>query len=144
MSGSPPALVPRRPTSTHIEWTPPSESNAMPADAYMELSDPAVWGETYDQQFGMGKHGRQLGAFEISSFKFSVHCKEDDDDDKSKSKHETKVHSHKTTSAISEPTIKTFTITKYIDKASPDLFLACLKKNLIKWAIITVLETGEV
>lgn len=117
------------------------------SDAYMELSDPAVWGETYDEQFGMGPKGRKLGAFEISSFKFNIHCKEDADDAGGGPKPKqptTTVTSHKTTSAISEPTIKTFTITKYIDKASPDLFLACLKKNLIKWAIISVRETGEV
>jgi type VI secretion system secreted protein Hcp len=117
------------------------------SDAYMELSDPAVWGETYDEQFGMGEKGRKLGAFEISNLKFGVTCTPKDPSGANPGaapKTAAAAGSDKGSAAIEEPTIGTFTITKYIDKGSPDLFLACLKKDQIKWAIISIRETGEV
>src|ERR1043166_320922 len=113
------------------------------SDAYMELSDPAVWGETYDAQYGM--EGRALGAFEIASFKFGVSAAADDDD-ASGGKHKSagKASGGKAAAAIKEPTLDGFTISKYIDKSSPDLFLACCKKNKIHWGIVSIRETGEV
>jgi type VI protein secretion system component Hcp len=136
----------------------------MPSDAYLELYDPSVWGETHDSFFGM--QGRAKGAFEISSFKFGVSAKEDDE---TKKKGGSKAgqggtgggaggtggtggHAAGGRSAAKqeEPTLETFTITKYIDKASPDLFLACLQKDPFperdrkeKWAYLTVRESGE-
>jgi type VI protein secretion system component Hcp len=116
----------------------------MPADAYMELSDPAVWGETHDEEFGMGPKGRQLGAFEISKFDFNVSSnREDADDSDSRSKPVGQAASGKAAASVSQPTIGSFTISKYVDKASPDLFLSCLQKTCIDWAIITIRETGE-
>jgi type VI secretion system Hcp family effector len=110
----------------------------------MELSDPAVWGETYDEQFGMGPKGRKLGAFEIFKFDFSVSAKDDDADaDKSDSKAVGGTARGKAAAKHSEATLDTFSIAKYIDKASPDLFLACCKKNMIEWGIISVRETGD-
>src|SRR5262245_16302948 len=58
-------------------------ARTMPSDAYMELQDPTVWGETFDEQFGMGSKGRQLGAFEIANFSFDVSNAQDDDSDSS-------------------------------------------------------------
>jgi type VI protein secretion system component Hcp len=122
------------------------------SDAYMELSDPDVWGETYDHQFGMGEGGRKLGAFEIASFSFGVSA-EKDDKDASKGTPKpgttgapasgTNASTTKGTASIAEPTVGKFTIKKYIDKSSPDLFVTCLKKKTIKWGIISVRETGE-
>jgi len=114
------------------------------SDAYMELSDPNVWGETYDSYFGMS--GRALGAFEISKFSFDIASKSDDTTDPTGKKTPANTPSTtmgRTTAAIAEPTIKTFSISKFIDKASPDLFLACCKKTLIQWCIISIRETGE-
>ncbi|HWY87018.1 MAG TPA: type VI secretion system tube protein Hcp [Gemmataceae bacterium] len=115
------------------------------SDAYMELSDPDVWGETYDAQFGMGPQGRKLGAFEIASFSFGVTPDEEAaGGTKAKAKPAPAAPgSTKGTASIAEPTVGKFTIKKYVDKASPDLFLTCLKKKTIKWGIITVRETGE-
>ena len=111
------------------------------SDAYMELSDPAVWGETYDAQFGM--EGRGLGAFEIASFKFGVSAAADDDAEDAGGKKKAKASGGKAAAAIKEPTLDGFTISKYIDKSSPDLFLACCKKSKIHWGIISIRETGE-
>jgi type VI secretion system secreted protein Hcp len=114
-------------------------------DAFMELSDPDVWGESYDEQF----KGRHLGAFEISKFDFDISTDED----------VAKKAAGSTTGPTSGPTTGptagapsgkhkelnkgTFSITKYIDKASPDLFLCCLKKTKMKWGIVSVRESGE-
>jgi type VI secretion system Hcp family effector len=117
------------------------------SDAYMELSDPAVWGETYDDQFGMGPKGRKLGAFEISMFKFGVSAAADDSSAQpagAGAKPVGAASGGKAAAAIKEPTLQNITISKYIDKASPDLFLACCKKDKIDWAIISIRETGEV
>jgi len=114
------------------------------SDAYMELSDPDVWGETHDALYGMeGPGARALGAFEIASFTFAV-APEDEDGAKAKAKPAAPAPGVKGTANIAEPTIGKFTIKKYIDKASPDLFLTCLKKKTIDWGIISVRETGEV
>jgi type VI secretion system secreted protein Hcp len=113
------------------------------SDTYMELSDPAVWGETYDSQFGMD--GRALGAFEVATFKIGVSAAADEDEDdghKKKAAHKPH-HGSKSGASIKEPTLQNITISKFIDKASPDLFLACCKKNKIHWAIVSVRETGE-
>jgi type VI secretion system Hcp family effector len=108
------------------------------SDAYMELSDPDVWGETHDEQFGMGD--RALGAFEIASFKFDVSAEDED----KKKKDDAPKHGHgKVASGTKEATKGKFSISKYIDKGSPDLFLACCKKTEIAWAIISVRESGE-
>jgi type VI secretion system Hcp family effector len=113
------------------------------SDAYMELSDPSVWGETYDDQFGMGKDGRKLGAFEITNFTFGVSG--DDADEKKAAATSTGTGSNaKVAKGIKEHVKQSFTIAKYIDKGSPDLFLACCKKNKIAWCIISIRETGEV
>ncbi len=112
------------------------------SDVYMELSDPAVWGETYDEQFGMGEKGRQLGAVEISSFNFTI-------TEPSESATPTTAGRTATTggqTGATAPTVsdkKTFSISKYIDKGSPDLFLACCMKSPIAWCIISVRESGE-
>jgi type VI protein secretion system component Hcp len=115
------------------------------SDAYMELSDPDVWGETYDAEFGMGPRGRKMGAFEIATFSFGVTPDEDAaGGTKGKAKAPAPASgSTKGTASIAEPTVGKFTIKKYVDKASPDLFLVCLKKKTIKWGIISVRETGE-
>jgi type VI secretion system Hcp family effector len=120
---------------------------ASQSDAYMELSDPSVWGETLDEQFGMeGPHARKLGAFEISSFKFGVSGTPPDKGGKPGAAPQAAAATGgaKASAANEEPTIGTFTVTKFIDKGSPDLFLACMKKDQIKWGIISVRETGEV
>ena len=117
---------------------------ANPSDVYMELSDPSVWGETYDEQFGMGKDGRQLGAFEISSFTFSA----SDADEVAATPAAQPAARGAQPAARAAPaapasTGKTFNVSKYIDKSSPDLFLACCMKSPIAWCIISVRETGE-
>ena len=114
------------------------------SDTYMELSDPSVWGETYDSQFGMGPEGRRLGAFEVATFKFGVSAAADDDAAKggtpggaasggragaASGGRATAPSGGRTTAAIKEPTLQNITISKFIDKASPDLFLACCKKR---------------
>jgi type VI protein secretion system component Hcp len=125
----------------------------MPSDAFMELQDPAVWGETTDEQYGM--EGRALGAFEITSFDFqATTTKEDDDGGDSKPTPVKPVLSGKGAGAASTHTaIKQFTIRKYIDKASPDLLMACCRAGLtniepkpepIKWAIVSIRESGDV
>lgn len=116
------------------------------SDVYMELSDPAVWGETYDEQFGMGKDGRQLGAFEISSFNFDI---KDADRVAATTAAPTAARGAQPTARPAAPAAptpnldQTFSVSKYIDKSSPDLFLACCMKSPIAWCIISVRETGE-
>ena len=68
----------------------------MPSDAYMELSDPAVWGETRDTYFG--EEGRNWGAFEIFKFEFGVSAKEKDKDKKGAGDHTASGHPGHTTS----------------------------------------------
>jgi type VI secretion system Hcp family effector len=114
----------------------------------MELSDPSVWGETYDNQFGMGPQGRKLGAFEISKFEFGVSASGDDPTKKGAQAPGARPtpgasSSGQAAATSKEPTLQNFKVSKHIDKASPDLFLACCKKNMIAWAIISVRETGE-
>src|SRR5262245_54530053 len=58
----------------------------MPSDAFMELSHPDVWGETYDAQFG--EEGRGAGAFEIALFEFGVTSNREDFEDAMKSRAE--------------------------------------------------------
>jgi type VI protein secretion system component Hcp len=121
------------------------------SDAFLELSDPGVWGETYDQQFG--EQGRNLGAFEISKFDFGVSCSDDSDDSQGKAGSNAKPGAHgkpggaskagTPAAKIKEPTLQNFKISKYVDKGSPDLFLCCMKKTPIKWGILTVRESGE-
>jgi type VI secretion system Hcp family effector len=125
--------------------------HAMPqSDAYMEISDPETWGETRDEQFGMGPKGRQQGAFEITSFSFSVTSNREDDDDEKKKHHHHDQHHHdhhshgdKKTAKHSQPEVKSFSINKWIDKGSPDLFLACCRQLRMDWAKIFLRETGE-
>lgn len=117
----------------------------MPSDAYMELSDPSVWGETYDAQFGM--QGRALGAFEISKFDFDISAKDDEKKKQGTATQPTSGGGGATPTTPQakheEATIDSFKIVKYIDKSSPDLFLACLKKSKINWAIVSIRESGE-
>lgn len=128
----------------------------MASDAYMELSDPETWGETFDSQFG--EDGRAQGAFEISQFVFGV-VPADDDDEEEDPKKSGKGHSahgahgahgSRGAGAIGRaakhraPTVKTFTIHKPIDKGSLDLFLACLENKRMDWAKIFVREMGDV
>jgi type VI protein secretion system component Hcp len=119
----------------------------------MELADPAVWGETTDEQYGM--QGRALGAFEISSFDFSAtSIKEDDNDTGGKAPAANKGGTAQSaaSSATSQTVVKEFTIKKHIDKASPDLLMACCRAGLdnlspkpkpIDWAIVSVRESGD-
>jgi type VI secretion system Hcp family effector len=113
------------------------------SDAFMEISDPDVWGESYDAQFKK----RGLGAFEISKFSFDV-------SDTVATKSTTTPGAQqkpgaqpppaaKSADKHKQPDISKVTITKFIDKASPDLFLACLKKTPMKWAVISIRESGE-
>src|SRR5262249_37997467 len=114
------------------------------SDAYMELSDEDVWGETYDDQFG--EQGRSWGAFEVSSFDFGVTSNrkemEDSGDTKSDGKSDGKKGSKTVGSTATglgaalqaHPTVKQFTIHKWIDKASPDLFLFCCQQRPIQFA----------
>ncbi len=114
----------------------------------MEMSDPAVWGETYDDQFGMGESGRQLGATEISSFSFTI-AESDNPQLPTASPRPGRGGRPTTptgpttapTAATSEK--RTFSVSKYIDKSSADLFQACCKKSPIAWCIISVRETGD-
>jgi type VI secretion system Hcp family effector len=110
----------------------------------MEISDPEVWGETLDEQFGMGPKGRQLGAFEITKFDFGASTNTEPDKDTDSKPKDGQQKAGKTTAAHKESTKGNFTITKAIDKGSPDLFLACVKKKKLDWAIICLRETGEV
>src|SRR5262245_57968070 len=124
------------------------------SDAYMELQDPEVWGETHDDQFGM--EGRALGAFEISKFDIDISAAEDDNQKKRANSQSGSGgqnnsggggggnnSSGRKAAKHEEATLDTFTITKHIDKASPDLFLACCKKTKIEWGIISIRESGE-
>ena len=119
------------------------------SDAYMELSDPDVWGETYDAQFGMGPQGRKLGAFEIASFSFGVTPDHADaaargTGGKTAAKaHDSEAPKARPASDGTHHDGKIHRYSKYIDKGSPDLFLACLKKDQIQWAIISIRESGE-
>jgi type VI protein secretion system component Hcp len=139
--------------------------NPMASDAYMEISDPAVWGETYDQYFGM--KGRAQGAFEIFGFDLQATSNRDDGSGTQNlhpllaaylasqpghagttSRQFGATATTVATAKTSQPVVKIFTIKKYIDKASPDLLLACCKAGLpdakkIDWAIISIRETGE-
>jgi type VI secretion system Hcp family effector len=125
----------------------------MPADAFMELQDPAVWGETMDEQYG--PQGRNLGAFEIFGFDFTATSNREEDDPSTKaaapgaSGAPAATGGAKGAAVHSQPVVKNFTIKKFIDKASPDLLLACCKAGMpgskkIEWAIISVRETGDV
>jgi len=136
----------------------------MPSDAYMEISDPAVWGETHDEYFG--EQGRNLGAFEIFGFEFGAHSTREDADSAGPNSPGTTAsnrgsngpHGNYQQSSSggsvqgaavhTQPVVKQFTIKKFIDKGSPDLLLACCKAGLpdakkIDWAIISIRETGE-
>jgi type VI secretion system secreted protein Hcp len=113
----------------------------------MELSDPDVWGESHDAQFG--RSGRDLGAFEISKFDFDISTDEDAASKTAKTAGAPAAPGTVGTTA-GTPSGKhkelnkgTFTISKYIDKASPDLFLCCLKKTKMRWGIVSVRESGE-
>jgi type VI secretion system secreted protein Hcp len=116
----------------------------------MELEDEDVWGETHDAQFG--ERGRNWGAFEISHFEFDVSGPEDEEKDSAGHSHHGPKHHHapvghaasgKRTGKHKEPTLGSFTVSKFVDKGSPDMFVSCCKKKKIKWAIISIRETGE-
>jgi len=111
------------------------------SDAFMELSDPAVWGESHDEQFKK----RGLGAFEISKFSFDVADVTDRASEKTSDGEKTKKTrvSSRGADKHKQPDISKITITKFIDKASPDLFLACLQKTEMDWAVISIRESGE-
>jgi type VI secretion system secreted protein Hcp len=131
----------------------------MSSDAYMEISDPAVWGETSDSIFG--PQGRNLGAFEIFSFEFGANSTREDAQTPSKNGvagapaggttagNRTGATPAATSGAAQgQPVVKQFTIKKFIDKASPDLLMACCKAGMpdaqkMEWAIISVREMGE-
>jgi type VI protein secretion system component Hcp len=122
----------------------------MPSDAFMEVSDPNVWGETFDQTFEGHQDapsGRHAGAFEISSFNFEGSSVVDHDEPVSSTQ-----KSKPTAGALAsgggaavqaQTTLKQFTVNKWIDAASPDLFLAHVNQTKLSWAVITLREQGE-
>jgi type VI protein secretion system component Hcp len=143
-----------------------SGENAMPSDAFMELSDEELWGESEDGQFK--KAG--LGAFEITQMSFTVGPEDTvpggtptGAKDKKADPHVTRLHNElqklrkelgrtrlaqatlaNHTHAAGQDEAKTgkITITKPIDKCSPRLFRDCVTKYENKWAVISVREAG--
>jgi type VI secretion system secreted protein Hcp len=113
----------------------------MPADAYMELSDPDTWGETSDQQFS--EKGRDWGAFQISSLDFNVTSNREDSDD-AKSTTDPKATAGLGAAVHAHPTVRQFTVKKWIDKSSADLFELCCKQKKVDFARIFLRETGDV
>jgi len=135
----------------------------MASDAYMEISDPNVWGEAYDARYGMAD--RALGAFEIFSFEWSANTtrkKESEALQPAHSNQPQKVQlangqfayvqgSPTSQTAVSDKkksvVVNTFTIKKFIDKSSADLLLALCKSGLddakpMEWAVVSFRESG--
>lgn len=138
----------------------------MASDAYMEISDPNVWGEAIDELYGMGD--RALGAFEIFNFEMSATTTREKESLATQPAHARPpqpvwqvvngrgqwVHPGAPPQAPGldnkkKVAVNTFTIRKYIDKASADLLLACCKSGLedakpMDWAVISFRESGEI
>jgi type VI secretion system Hcp family effector len=118
----------------------------MPSDAFMEVSDPNVWGETFDQSFEGhqdAQSGRHVGAFEISYFGFEANT-EDEEDDSSSSTSSTSSTNNSAPQAAghAKTNLKYITVHKWIDAASPDLFVAHVNHTKLLWAVITLREQG--
>src|SRR5207237_2068912 len=111
--------------------------NTMPSDAYMELSDPDTWGETYDEQF----QGRSWGAFQIASFEFGVTSNREDSDDSDPKAG--KAASGVAAAVQAHPTVREFTVKKWIDKSSTDLFMLCCQQKKSSCARVFVREKGD-
>jgi len=122
----------------------------MASDAYMEISDPDVWGETFDDRFGMTDSiARRLGAYEISSFSMSATSNKPDPDDQAPTPAVPpqtggrQQPSTPTTAKNTQTTIREFTVKKAIDAASPNLFQCACAQNKMTWAVITLREAGD-
>ena len=125
----------------------------MPAGAYMELSHPDVWGELHDEQ----ATERKLGAFEIASFTLNANPRNKDREIDAAFRPPTpapqpgggpRQPGAATTQASAgaqstEPVVSEFTITKALDKSSPELFTACCMKTPMNWAMIRMREQGD-
>ena len=126
----------------------------MASDAYMELQDPAVWGETLDEQFGLT--GRASGPSRFLALNLPLPRigrttrtpRPQSPPPPAPSRART-AGSGVGSAALTQPVVKSFTIKKFIDKASPDLMVACCKAGMpdakkIAWAIISFRETGDI
>src|SRR5688572_1500952 len=121
----------------------------MAADAYMEISTGSVWGETADEMFGE-QEGRSMGAFEIADFSFSVDSNRQKEGDEpggagappAQAPPRPANTGQGATPQLKEPRCNNFTIRKPIDKASPDLFLACCDQTPVTWGVVSFREAG--
>ena len=126
----------------------------MASDAYMEISTGSVWGETFDKLFGE-EQGRGMGAFEISSISFSADSNRRDPSETGQGQTGTgpqplagirawiAASRGGTNPQLKESRVNNVTIRKPIDKASPDLFLACVDQTPIDWGVISLREAGD-
>jgi type VI protein secretion system component Hcp len=135
----------------------------MPSDAFMELETRDLIGETFDAPFGMAQidpkiSPRRQGAFGISDFGFSVQSNRKDREDEAPATQQPTTGPNRTVSNTpvrsnagsggsstgkEHPTVREFTITKSIDKASTRLFLLCCERKKIDWAVISLREAGS-
>jgi|SRR5262245_33684898 len=124
----------------------------MASDAFMEVYTRDVIGETFDLTMGMeGK--RREGAFEISSFSIKADSNRKKDDEKAAQQPGQTGPTARPTPTGRQPVSPTpaqkhamidgYTIRKSVDSASPNLFLLCLKQEMIPWTIISFREAGD-
>jgi type VI secretion system Hcp family effector len=130
----------------------------MASDAFMHLDD-GTWidshgveqeecidGESEDAEF------RNKRWFEIASLDWDLQPPDDDDDDDDETvkrivmslqkQRERSLHNKRDRLLWKKEGFQDFTVSKFIDRASPDLFRACVEKAKFKRAIIIVREAG--
>jgi type VI secretion system Hcp family effector len=132
----------------------------MPVDAFMRLSGSKahVLGESFDHTHGGKKHA--LGAFEIFSFDWGVGLTGGDGSDTTPAPAAAPAGGTRQSQAAAKQPVapkkdkyqaianmdvelKPFTVTKEVDLATPDLFLACCKKAPFETAQITFRKAGQ-
>ena len=106
----------------------------MAADAFMHVSGgDVVEGETCDTEF----HHSQ-GWFEITKFSWTAQSPDEDASDAPKGSKA----SDDNAASQRDMAVQDFRVEKFIDRASPDLFRACMKKTEFERALISVRESG--
>jgi type VI secretion system Hcp family effector len=131
----------------------------MPVDGFMRLSGSKahVLGETQDPRFGGRRE--KLGGFEIFSFDWGVGLTGGDASDDTPAPAAAPAAGAKQSAAAKQSVapkkdkyqavanmdveLKPFTVSKEVDLATPDLFLACCKKAPFETAQITFRKAGQ-
>jgi type VI protein secretion system component Hcp len=124
-------------------------ANAMPSDAFMEVSSLSITGESRDKAWGKDS---PYGMFEITNFAIDVGeaTAGKKKKDKNKPKKKGSDDDDDDSDDVDDDSGRKFTIQKSIDYASPDLFRRCCENHhdktegIIAWAMIFFREAGDI